>query len=434
MSVVPQALERRRPTPVFGDRNISLVVLARFISRVGGTAVFFIGIWGVAAYQFNVSASTLAILMAGNSITAIIGSVVAGVLVDRVGPRKVLLGAELLTIPVMVALCFVHSYTTFVAVAWLFGLVGSPTFTAGAAFAPYLVRGRPRDLERINGWIEAAGSAGFVLGPALGALVTSVWGLQAVFIAAAVASTIAAIVVWFVHIEVAERTGDEPHPFAELRDGLRVAYTTRALRYAILVGTTVWFGFGAFSALEPLFYRDVVHVGVEWIGWMNTFFSFGLVFGAWGLAKLPAKVVSSRGLCLVSALCGLGAIAYVGSTQLPLIAAGAAVWGLMIGLAEPLLRTMLQVAAPEGYVGRVVGAAQYHRSAGELVPLAIAPAAAAAFGVQPTLIAGGVLVAIVLLLTWPAAASIDRELAEQGLVAGRTAPGPARVGIGDELL
>jgi len=418
---------------LFGDRNITLVVLARFISRVGGTAVFFVGIWGVAAYQFHVSAGALAILMAGDSITGIIGSVVAGVLVDRIGPRRVLLGAEMLTVPVVVALSFAHTYPAFVGTAWLFGLVGSPTFTAGASFAPYLVRGA-RDLERINGWIEAAGSAGFVLGPAIGALVAKVWGIPAVFWVMAFSSAVAAVVVWLVHIEVAPRTGNESHPFAELLDGLRVAYTTRALRYAILVGTTVWFGFGAFSALEPLFYRDVVHVGVEWIGWMNTFFSLGLVFGAWGLSKLPTKVISSRGLAVLGALCGLGAIAYVGSTQLPVIAAGAAAWGLVIGLAEPLLRTMLQVAAPEGYVGRVIGAAQYHRSAGELVPLAIAPAAAAAFGVQPTLIAGGVVVAIALACTWPVAASIDRELAEQGLAADRAAPGPARIGLGDELL
>lgn len=418
---------------MFGDRNITLVVLARFISRVGGTAVFFVGIWGVAAYQFHVSAGALAILMAGDSITGIIGSVVAGVLVDRIGPRRVLLGAEMLTVPVVVALSFAHTYPAFVGTAWLFGLVGSPTFTAGASFAPYLVRGA-RDLERINGWIEAAGSAGFVLGPAIGALVAKVWGIPAVFWVMAFSSAVAAVVVWLVHIEVAPRTGNESHPFAELLDGLRVAYTTRALRYAILVGTTVWFGFGAFSALEPLFYRDVVHVGVEWIGWMNTFFSLGLVFGAWGLSKLPTKVISSRGLAVLGALCGLGAIAYVGSTQLPVIAAGAAAWGLVIGLAEPLLRTMLQVAAPEGYVGRVIGAAQYHRSAGELVPLAIAPAAAAAFGVQPTLIAGGVVVAIALACTWPVAASIDRELAEQGLAADRAAPGPARIGLGDELL
>jgi MFS family permease len=415
------------------DRNTLLVIVARFVSRVGGTAVFFVGIWGVAAYTFHVSASSLAILMAGNSVAGIIGSILAGVFVDRKGPRWVLLVAEALTIPAVIALGFAHSYSVFVPLAWVFGLVGSPTFTAGASFAPYLVSGQ-KNLELVNGWIEAAGSAGFVLGPALGALVATVWGLTPVFWVTAFASALAAAVVWFVRIDVASREGRKQHALAELRDGLRVAYTTRAVRYALLVGTTVWFGFGAFSALEPLFYRDVVGVGVQWIGWINTAFSIGLVAGAWGLSKLPAKVVSARGLAILGALCGLGAVAYVGTTWLPTIAIGGALWGLVIGLAEPALRTMLQVAAPEGYVGRVVGASQYHREAGELVPLAIAPAAAAAFGVQPTLIAGGVIVAIVLALSWPAAASIDRELAEQGRTVSKAASGPARVGIGDEVL
>ena len=58
------------------------------------------------------------------------------------------------------------------------------------------------------------------------------------------------------------------------------------------------------------------------------------------------------------------------------IAAGAAVWGLVIGATEPLLRTIMHLASPEGYVGRVVGTAAYHRSAGELIPLAYAPALA----------------------------------------------------------
>ena len=78
---------------LLGNRNALLVVAARFVSRVGGTAVFFIGVWGVAAYSFRASARTLACVMAGNSIAAIIGSVAAGVLGDRVGPRRVLLGA-----------------------------------------------------------------------------------------------------------------------------------------------------------------------------------------------------------------------------------------------------------------------------------------------------------------------------------------------------
>jgi predicted MFS family arabinose efflux permease len=419
--------------PVLKDRNTALVVLARFMSQVGGTAVFFIGVWGVAAFGFRVDASALAVLMAGNAIAGIVGSIVAGVLVDRFGPKWILFSAELLTLPMLVGMSTARDYPTLVAFAWLFALFASPTFTAAAAFAPSLAE-RPEDLARINGWIEAAGTAGFVLGPALGAFASKAWGIPAVFALALCTSSVAALVVWFVRLDSASRQSGRSHPLTELVDGLRVVYTTRALRFAILVGTIVWFGFGSFSALEPLFYRDVVGVGVEWIGWMNTAFSVGLVAGAWGLTRLPTRVISARGLTVMGSLCGLGALAYVGSRQLPVIAAGAVLWGLIIGVTEPLLRTMLQLVAPERYVGRVVGAAQYHRNAGELIPLAMAPSAAIAFGVQPTLIAGGLVVAVVLAAAWPLAGSIDRELAEQGVEGSAIASCSAHVGIGEEVL
>lgn len=429
----PRGPPLARRISLFGNRNTLLVVAARFISRVGGTAVFFVGVWGVAAYTFHASARTLAFVMAGNSIASIVGSVVAGVLVDRIGPRRVLLGAELLTIPVVVALVFAHSWASFVGLAWLLGLVGTPTFTAGASFAPFLVTDT-EGLERVNAAVEGAGSAGFVLGPAIGAVLAKLFGVSAVFWLMAGCSVAAAVLASLVRIDLSTLR-EKHHPLAELRDGLKVAYSSRTLRYVILSGTAVWFGFGAFSALEPLFYRDVVGVGVEWIGWMNTMFSFGLISGAWLLTKLPSKLVSVRGLALVTALCGLGAVGYVGSADLRIIAVGAIVWGFVIGVAEPLMRTVMHIAAPEGYVGRVIGTAQYHRSAGELVPLAYAPALAAAFGVQATLIAGGVVVAIGVLATWPIAASIDRELAAEGraLDSARTRT-EARVGWGDEML
>jgi hypothetical protein len=98
------------------------------------------------------------------------------------------------------------------------------------------------------------------------------------------------------------------------------------------------------------------------------------------------------------------------------------------------MRTILHVASPDGYVGRVVGTAQYHRNAGELVPLAFAPALALAFGVQATLIVGGIVVAVAVLATWPIAASIDRELRESGRSMAAPTHSEARVGLGDELL
>jgi hypothetical protein len=68
----------------------------------------------------------------------------------------------------------------------------------------------------------------------------------------------------------------------------------------------------------------------------------------------------------------------------------------------------MQSDAPPEYVGRVMGTAQVHRSAGEIVPLALAPGLAAAFGVQPVMIAGAVLAGLVALATIPYAAKLDR--------------------------
>ena len=175
------------------------------------------------------------------------------------------------------------------------------------------------------------------------------------------------------------------------------------------MGTVVWFGFGAFSALETLFYRDVVGVGVEWFGWMNTALGVGLICGAALLPRLPARVVSARGLGVFTVLVGVGIFLYVGSTDLRFIAVGAFSLGVFLGGMEPLLRTLLHIDSPHEYVGRVVGTAQWHRSAGELIPLAFVPALAAIIGIQQTLLAGGVLVVVAALLGLRSAGSIDRS-------------------------
>jgi hypothetical protein len=49
-----------------------------------------------------------------------------------------------------------------------------------------------------------------------------------------------------------------------------------------------------------------------------------------------------------------------------------------------------------------------HSEVGHLLPLAIAPPLAAAFGIQRTLIAAGILVALVALLALPGANRLDR--------------------------
>ena len=393
------------------NRNLALVVAARFISRLGGTAVWFIGTMGGAAYGFGATPTQLAIMSAINGVAAIAGSLAAGVLIDRFGPRKVMIWAEIGSIAPVLGMMVAPSLPLFVLGSALFSLFGVPTWTAGASFAPYITEGR-KELERANAYIETGSSIGFVLGPAVGALIKTTIGLPAVFPVMAVAAVLAAIAAWFTRIDETPRPHVSGAAWSEFTDGLRVAYTSRSLRYYILLGTAIWFGFGAFQALESLFYRDVVEVGVEWLGWMNTVFGAGLAVGAAMLPRLPQRLVSARGLTLMTVFVGLGSILYVGSTELRFIAPGAFAWGFFVGAAEPLLRTLMHIDSPHEYVGRIIGTAQWHRSAGELIPLAFVPALAVAIGIQQTLIAGGLIVALAAVLGFGEARRIDRSRPE----------------------
>jgi MFS family permease len=402
---------------VFSDRTISRVVIARFVARAGGEAAFFVGVWGMAAYRFDASASQIALLMAVLAVSAMVGSTVAGVLVDRYGPRNVLVGAQVVYAPVAIGVTFVPSLAVLTAAVALFGLATAPIMTASGSFPPYLTDD-PERIESINSLFEGAGALAFVIGPGTGALLAGRFGIDSVFWLDAVLTTLGALLVLPVATPP-KRVSGEKHPLRELVDGLALTYRMPSLRYYVLTGTLVWFSFGAFGALEPLFYRDVVGTGVETIGYMNSLFGAGIAFGAWMLTRLPAKATSARGLAIIVALVGAGAGLYVGTTNLVIIGLGSLVWGTVIGAVEPLLRTLMQLDAPEEYVGRVMGTAQVHRHAGEIVPLALAPGLAAAFGVQAVMIGGGFIATVVALASLGFAARIDRDRGEK--------PAPGRV-------
>ncbi len=406
---------------LFRNNAIARVTTARFIARLGGEAAFFIGVWGMAAYTFRATPGQIAALMAVLAVSSMVGASVAGTLVDRFGPTRVLVGSQFFYVPVVLAITRVGSMDALIGMSVLLGLSTAPIMTATSSFAPYLAN-EPGQIESVNALLEGAGALSFVLGPALGAVVAKVLSIDAVFYVDALLTTTGALLVMSVKTPP-PLGGVRRSPFREVVEGIRVSYGMRAVRYYVLMGTLMWFSFGAFGALEPLFYRDVVKTGVETIGYMNSLFGLGIAFGAWVLTRLPGRFTRARSLALGVALMGLCSALYVGTPRLVVIALGALVWGAVIGAVEPMLRTLMQLDTPEEYLGRVMGTAQVHRSAGELVPLALAPGLAAAFGVQPVMIAGSVIATVVALATLGHAASIDR--------AGHVARGPVRL---DEAL
>lgn len=384
------------------------VVAARFISRTGGEAAFFVGLWGKAAYDLRADVKQLALMMFVIGAAAILGGLVGGVLVDRYGPRTVLWVGELAFVPATLSLTLARDTRELIALAALWAFVWSPTSTAIASFAPFLTADE-RGLERVNADLGAAGSLALVVGPALGALIVALSSSDWVFYFDAATSVVAAALVIGVPLVTAvpDRVAGTS-AVRELVDGLKATYSLRPVRYYVLAGTVVWFGFGAFGALEPLFFRDVLGEGVDAIGWVNAVFGVGLFAGAALLPRLPRSLVSARGLTATVILCGLGGALYVSVPRLAFVAAGGFVWAVFIGVFEPLARTLMHRDTPHALVGRVSGAAEVHRTLGELLPLTVAPALAAAIGVQGTMIAGGLAAASIAALAWREGAAVDR--------------------------
>ena len=332
---------------------------------------------------------------------------------------------EIAFVPAALSVILAGDMTQLAITAGLLGLTGAPVFTAAASFAPYLTDDDD-ELKRLNVVMETAGMAAIVAGPALGAIVESVWGLDWIFVFDAVTSLAAVALVAGVDVRQL-KTGERSGAFAEAVAGFSYAYGQRPLRYIVLMASVVWLSFGTFGALEPLFFRDVVGAsGPEVLGWVNTVFGLGLVAGAVSLGRLPDGLVSARGLALLTALNGGAALLYVGTGNLAVVLVGAVVWGSMIGLLVPVIRTLLHLNSPEEMVGRITGVGELHHQAGELLPLAMVAPLAAWLGVQTVLVVSALVVLALAVIAFGEGAAVDRsqQVASEPLLPAEDATEP----------
>ena len=392
---------------MWNNSNIRRLALARLISSTGGEAAFFVGIWGRAAFDFNATPSQLAGMMATLGVLSLVGSAIGGVLVDRFGPRRVLIGSEILFMPVALSMILPSSMAQLTITVGLLGLVGSVVNNAVNSFPPYVTED-PELLGKANAAMETASTLAFVLGPAVGAVLAQFAGLDWIFIVDAITSLVGVILL----LGVATRAVPEHEQrsaMRELREGYRFAYRMPRVRFLLLLAMVTWLCFGTFSSLEPIFYRDVLGAGPATLGVVNAIFGLGLALGATLMGRYASRIVTVRNAALFTAASGVGAIAYSGTSSVVIVSLGGFTWGLILGALLPVMRTLLQAVTPAHLQGRVMGVWSSNNTVGEMLPLVFVPAIAAATGVQPVLVGSGVLVLVAGLLCIPGGTDIDRR-------------------------
>lgn len=390
------------------------LVAMRFLIYTGFQTSYFIGVIGTLAYADDASvvATSLAVLFM--NVFVILGSFAGGAALDAWGPRRHFLLSIVGTLATGAAILAFGSATGVILLGAVF-LGFTMGFAQIATSYPAYLTNDPVELKDINSAIAMFSNVSIIVGPTLGGFVAAAASSRAVFVLMMIFTVLAFIAGWgfrpqAVRVAARESTpadssttaitaSQSPDPNTSSRvtfaTSIKTVFTNSVLALLFCIIFLSNFGYGAFDPLESFFYRGVLHVGVEWMGWLSSASGVGAVLGAVAALRLPPHLVNLKTLLVALMFVGLGSLLYVGTPYVGVALVGQIALGVAWGVVNPLHNTIVQTTAPLEQLGRVNSVMGFGNMFAGVAPLAIAPCLAATFGVQQTLVGAGMVVTAV---------------------------------------
>ncbi|WP_251092984.1 MFS transporter [Streptomyces sp. Caat 7-52] len=370
------------PAQAHRDPNI-LRWLAAYTSSMLGDSTYYIALsW--AAVQAGTPAQA-GLVMSASALPRAVLMLGGGVIADRLGPRRVVIGSDAIrcaAVLAVAALLFVTSpgLWPLALLALVFGTVDAVFVPAvGALPARLTEKGQ---LARVQGMRGLAIRFSSVVGAPLGGLGVALGGAAAAF--ALAGALIAVSVPLLLSVRVRDLpTAGNGTAWSDLGAGLRYIRRHRVLAPLMLAIALGDLGFVGPLNVGLTLLADRRGWGASGMGW--TLAGFGVGAGAASLLLTVRGRVPRAGL-VIGCACVAGSVAVGALAFVPGLAAAvgtALLVGLLTGLSGALCGALLQTQADPAYLGRVTAVSSLV-SLG-LTPLSMPFAAAAigAFGLGP---------------------------------------------------
>jgi predicted MFS family arabinose efflux permease len=374
-------------------RGFTPLLVGQAVNETGNW-IAVIAIWGFASFQFDVGAGDLALLFVVLSVPGALLGPLMGVPIDRLGPRRTLLIANLLGMVDALVLTRADSYEMIILLALPLGLIEALAAASLDAIPPRLV---PDDqLVTANALLGGAQDLAIVLGPIAAALVNTQWGLEGAFFADAATFLVGALVALRLRVPAVPRVATEhaTSTWRELRAGFTMARRTDGLRWTLAVASCVYLLWAAFGVLEPLYVRDVLGGSEEMFALLQTVFGVGLVVTGLSLAVVGERIARPRYVAIAMVVSGLTAALYLGTESEIVAFVGVFLWGVDTAFFYVPARTLLQRYAPTAFHGRVLSLNQSLEPAAGIVMTPLVALALAVVSIQVLGIAAGVIATI----------------------------------------
>jgi MFS family permease len=347
---------------VLRQRNFLFLWTAGLISMTGDWVLSI----ALPIYVFTLTGSPLAtsLTVISELIPALLLGSVAGVYVDRWQRKRIMVVSNLLLAVTLLPLLAVRS-ANLVWIVYLVGFVQSAIAQffnpAEQAVLPTLVGEEllvtANSLSSLNRHISR------LVGPAIGGVIAATAGLRGVTLVDAATFALAACLVAAIAMPEPPRVPAEARStrvWREWVDGLQVVGTSASLSLLFGMMALASLGEGVMGTMFVIWVKQVIHGGAEQLGWFMSAQAVGGVIGAVAIGALGSRILPHR-LAWPATLCF--AVIDIALFSYPLAIPGIwvglvliAVVGIPAAGVHSSFMTLLQVAAPEAFRGRVFGA------------------------------------------------------------------------------
>jgi MFS transporter, DHA3 family, macrolide efflux protein len=343
---------------LFTNRNFMALWIGQMISFIGDYFNWLA--IPIVVNRLTGSTTMVGLSFISNALPALLLGPIAGVFVDRLDRRKVMIVSDLLRGLLVLCLLTIHSPQQ----VWIFYVIGflnSCTsqffFPARGAVMPLLLENED-DLLAANGMMQIIQTVGLLAGPALAGFAIGLWGERAAFIANSIGYFSSAIAITLMHTR---RTTPGIQPggnpvraiLADLKDGLVYLFTHRATLGVLICMSVAMLGIGAINVIWVPYLQRTFGIGAQGLGIVDSAQGAGMLLGGLGLGLVAARfrksTLSAVGMLIIGVLFAL--MGY--SPAFYMIVIESVLLGVALVPVESALATIMQTAVPDLKRGRV---------------------------------------------------------------------------------
>ena len=335
----------------------------------------------------------------------VLAKALGGPLIDRLGPRRVSVCADVVAMLAVAAVPFLYTrhhlgFGPLLALVAVAGLAMSMENTAKEVLLPAVVGGTPD--ERAAGLYEGANRLSSLIGAPVGAaLIVALHGASPVLYVDAATFLFAAIVVAALVPAPASAAEHRDEGYlASLRTGFSWLWSNPLIRaIALMILLTNLIDQAVSTVLLPLWSRERIHSAAG-VGVIAGATALAATLGTIGMAAIGPKLPRRRTFAVCFLLGGAPRLAILaGTASLPWAAALVFLTSLGVGGINPLLAAAFFERIPQHLLARVLGTVTAIAWAGMPLGGLVGAAAVNGLGLTGALLAGAALYLVATL--WP---------------------------------